>query len=147
MKQNRILFIGKTVIFILNSIWCLGILTSIILPVLYPLSKIFYSHVCHQNEAKTIYFLSKPLLVCARCSGIYMGCLISSFLLFIVVIKRLPIKYLFLSSIPVLVDVVFVQLGLISYSKYSAFITGLIFGSVTFLYIWVGIQKLLTEKN
>jgi len=56
-------------------------------------------------------------------------------------------KYLFLSSIPVLVDVTFVQLGLTSYSKYSAFITGLIFGSVTFLYIWVGIQKLLTEKN
>ncbi len=146
MKHNTKILLLKCTIFVLTLFWFGGILTSVFAPALYPASKLFYSHVCHQNENKLIYLFNKPLLVCARCTGIYSGALISSALIFFISTKKLQIKYLLLSALPVLIDVTLVMSGLNMYSKYSAFITGFILGSVTFLYIWNGIEKLLMEK-
>lgn len=146
MKPSRAIFIGKIFIFIIILFWCAGILTAQIFPVLYPISKLTYSHVCHQNQAKTIFLFNKPLLVCARCTGIYAGCLLSSSLILFIRLRELPIKFLLISSLPIIIDVMFVQFGIMNYSKYSALISGFIFGSITFLYIWNGIEKMLTEK-
>lgn len=147
MKHSTKILIIKSTVFILILIWFCGILSSLLFPSLYPISKLFYSHICHQNENKIIYLYGRPLLVCARCTGIYIGVLAASTFLFFISLKKLKIKYLFISALPVLADVVLVQSGITAYSKYIAFITGFIFGSITFLYIWDGIAILLTERN
>ncbi len=147
MKGHRIVIISKIFLFCFAVIWCLGLFTPLWVPEVYPFSKLFYSHICHQNPIKTFYIFHKPLLVCARCTGIYVGALISSVLIFALRKSDINIKYLYLSSIPMLFDVVLCQIGITSYSKYTACLTGFIFGSVTFLYIWNGVAKLLDEKR
>jgi uncharacterized membrane protein len=147
MNLSKKTIIVKIAVFILILVWFLGIVSPILFPALYPISKLFYSHVCHQNDTKTIHLFNRPLLVCARCMGIYSGAFLSSVLLFVFSTKKIHIKYLFLSALPVLIDVALVMAGLTAYSKYLALITGLIFGSITFLYIWNGIEKLLTERG
>lgn len=59
----------------------------------------------------------------------------------------IPIKYLFILSIPLLLDVIFVSLGIYNYSKLIALFTGFIFGSAAFYYFYNGIEIFLYEKR
>lgn len=87
-------------------------------------------------------------LVCSRCAGIYAGVLLASFLLlFIKVKENSEIKLLLLSSIPLILDVVFYNLGLYNYSKTIAFSTGIFFGSAGFYYFYIGLEKLFVEQK
>jgi len=105
--------------------------------ILLPFIKDGYSLVCHQNTAKLIELNCGHTLTCARCTGIYLGFLSSSFIfLFKNKIEHLPIILLFLASSPVIVDVIFKTAGFYSYSKLIAFSTGLLFGSTLFLYFY-----------
>jgi len=111
------------------------------------LSKI-YSGVCHQQEIKLLEVSGIQSLVCSRCAGIYSGVLLASFLLlFIKVNENSGIKFLLLSSIPLILDVVFYNLGLYNYSKTLAFSSGIFFGSAGFYYFYTGLEKLFSEQK
>ncbi len=110
-----------------------------------------YSLVCHQHNEKLINIFGLPLLVCARCSGIYFGLLISAVVnVFIRNKVLITNKILLLFSLPLIIDVIRNYLKIYDYSIIVAFISGLFFGAVLFFYFYNIIleflQKYLTEK-
>jgi uncharacterized membrane protein len=106
------------------------------------------SIVCHQKPERTIYINTIPLLVCSRCTGIYFGGLLSS-LINILISREIKIqnRIFYSSSIPIFIDVVLHSAGAYPYSKCVAFITGLLFGSIGFLYIFGSIKLFFNESR
>jgi uncharacterized membrane protein len=105
-----------------------------------------YSLVCHQDSEKLITGGIYSSKVCARCTGIYSGAVLTIVILFFLKIsKKINIKYLLISSIPILLDIIFYNIGIYSYSKSIAFTTGILFGSAGFFYIASGIDKFIHE--
>jgi len=132
----------RLILFLVSLFW----LTGITLPVFsgfcpesvlfIPFLKLTYSHVCHQMPAKTPAFWGHFMLVCSRCLGIYAGFFVFSLVSFFHSFRpNTGSKKFVLFSAPMLSDVVFSSLGIYSYNKISAFITGAVFGSVVFVYI------------
>jgi uncharacterized membrane protein len=135
-------------------VWIIGIISPCLninsLHSIYPFQKMLYSNVCHQDVNKSFACNCIPFLVCARCSGIYFGALISSVVILISNIKlKFKTKYLYLLSIPMLLDVFFYSIGIYPYNKFIASSTGFLFGSSIFLYILSALENLLfiNQKN
>ena len=121
-----------------------------------PLSKSFsllsillmkmFSSVCHQDHDKSV-LLGKHIYVCARCAGIYTGCFLSAFtLLFSVKFKFNRLNMLTVASALLFADVLLVNIGLYKYSHITAFITGLFFGSIIYLYLIRSIEDFVTIR-
>jgi uncharacterized membrane protein len=133
--------------------WIVGIISPCIsnsfIQSSYPYQKLLYSNVCHQNTYKSFTCNNIPLLVCARCSGIYLGAFLISILVLISNIKlNVKTKYLIMFSLPMLIDVILLSLRFYNYNKMISAFTGFLFGSVVFIYILSGIENLLfTKKN
>jgi len=132
--------------------WCFGFGAEFFLPYfnklifLVPFLKKNYSLLCHQDPQKVIAAGSYETLVCARCAGIYLGALISSFAnLFILKDFLISKKILFLSSIPMILDAVFTTFQIYNYSKIIAFLTGFLFGITSFLYFYNALLDLILE--
>jgi uncharacterized membrane protein len=115
---------------------------------LLPFLKNNYSLVCHQDHHKVITVGVYSMLVCARCAGIYSGAFLVS-LINIFLSRQINIarKVLFLSAIPMLFDVIGTTAGLYIYSKTGAFLTGFLFGVVSFLYFYNALLELITEMR
>jgi uncharacterized membrane protein len=104
--------------------------------------------VCHQEKAKLILFDSGETLTCARCTGIYLGLFITSIIfLFKECKKKYPVKYLLFAFVPMIIDVILYSVNLYHYSKVAAFITGLLLGSIGFLYLCTGLNNLILEMK
>jgi uncharacterized membrane protein len=144
MQQNKYRPI-KAIINFLLVVWCVGFILPVIIPPLAPLLNIVYRNVCHQDLSKVIYAGNYHFLVCSRCTGIYIGLLVSSILIWIKPNIKLPLKYFIIASLPMLLDVIFYSTGIYNYFRSIALLTGLVFGSSGFFYIWNGIEKLLNE--
>ncbi len=150
-KNIRLKFLFRFLIFILTLIWFTGLVSPCInnnyLHSIYPYLKLGYSTVCHQNVHKSFACNDGMFLVCARCTGIYFGVLITSLIVLIPIIKiKIKTRYLIVFSFPMLADVIFYSLGLYEYSKIIAAITGVLFGSTVFLYILDAIENSLYKK-
>ncbi|HEY7752063.1 MAG TPA: DUF2085 domain-containing protein, partial [Ignavibacteriaceae bacterium] len=102
----------------------------------FKLSGYNYSLVCHQNADKCFEINGSYFLVCARCTGIYFGALISSVLFLIGFnIKFKTLTPLIYSTAFLLLDVVLTTAEVYSYSQTIASLTGLILGSIVYIYI------------
>lgn len=137
MNKRKIYF--RLFVFLLISVWCVGFSFNSISSgsalslASSPILNLFYHNICHQTDHKLLIINSFPLLVCARCSGIYLGALLTSaFVLFSIRnIKFSDIVFKF--AIVILIgDVILNNLLLNNYNKPSAFFTGLFFGAVCF---------------
>ncbi len=142
----------RILLFLLILIWVVGILSEFFaskfpaVANVFPFIKNAYSLVCHQQNEKLIYFGNYETLVCARCFGIYLGFLASSFIFILINIKpRLTLKILIIAAIPMIIDVVATSFGIYSYSKPVAWITGFLLGSVGFLYFYKSLIQLTHE--
>lgn len=140
------------VIFLL--VWITGIISPCLninsLHSIYPFQKMLYSNVCHQDFQKTFTCHDIPFLVCARCTGIYFGAIISAVVILLLNIKlKFKTRYLYLLSIPMLLDVLSYSFGIYPYNKFIASSTGFLFGSSIFLYILSALEYLLfiNQKN
>lgn len=147
-KSLRLLF------FIAILIWCIGFASQSLFPdsafavITYPILKRTYATVCHQLDIKTFSFLGHKLFVCARCTGIYLGALIMSIASLIFFPKlSLKLKLLYAAILPVVFDVIMSTLNIYSYSKFVAFLTGLFFGSVVFLYILETVENYFSRDR
>ncbi len=134
------------------AIWSLGIISPCfnfdLASAFYPFQKQIYSTVCHQNINKSFICNDIYFLVCARCTGIYSGALISAFvIIFYSKEFLLRTKYLIIFSIPMLLDVILLNFGLYNYIHLLSATTGLLFGSTVFLYILSAIENLLFSKS
>ena len=131
----------RAIVFLILLTWCLGFSNFFIFKdsplsiITYPVFKQIYSNVCHQNELKSFNDLGFNLFVCARCTGIYLGCLLISFLsVFMIRRTEIGLSPLYISLLLILTDVLFVRMNIYLYSKLISFITGLVFGLVIYLY-------------
>lgn len=116
--------------------------------IVFPFFNNLFGNICHQNPEKLFLFENGFTLVCARCSGIYLGSFFSSFALFFYQLKKdFSLKLLIWISIPILLDVLTNLINIKEYDKTSAFITGLLFGSVAFLYFYDGLKKVFNKSE
>ena len=106
-----------------------------------------YSTVCHQESAKCISLGSETMLVCARCAGIYFGALSAGLLGLFYTIPLLSIRVLMVSALPLLADVFLTFSGVYAYSQLAAFATGLILGSVVYLFLLKELENLFSNKS
>jgi len=145
----------KYLFLFLTVLWCAGFMLPVLpdfsgKPIVHQLLKYNYSLVCHQSESASIYLGNDQLLVCARCSGIYAGALL---ILLLALIKSFSIKYslkpLFLFSAPLAIDALAIRLGIYSYSKIIALISGFLFGAVLIFYVLDSVKNSfhLLNKN
>lgn len=143
IKKIRLIF------FLGLLIWTSGIFIpcrNLESPLLLIVTDQLYSTVCHQNPDKTFQCGSQFLLVCARCLGIYAGAfLTSSALLFYKKIFRLNLIPLLIASLPMLFDVFAVTFHLYNYSLVFSLLTGVLFGSISFVYILSVIENSYSE--
>ena len=144
----------RTVLFFAVLIWCAGIVYNSVLPesAYTVLSSVFvkkiYGAVCHQRIAKTFKFNGHYFFVCARCTGIYFGALVVS-IISLISLHKLPKKMmlLYISTVPMLIDVISTTAGIYNYSKLIALITGIFFGSAVFAYILAVLENNFVDKS
>lgn len=138
--QTKKIFPLKLVLLAGLLIWNVGIFSPCFLGsdnlFAYHLIKFFYSPVCHQNIEKSFFCNHLQLMVCARCTGIYFGALITAFLNLLPVTVSISKRLLFYSAIPMIIDVIFINIGVYQYNKVISFITGNIFGASVFIFIF-----------
>ncbi|MFA7288771.1 MAG: DUF2085 domain-containing protein [Melioribacteraceae bacterium] len=143
-------------LFLFIAIWYSGIYIYLFISFFPPLVYAFpfvnqlYSLVCHQNPAKLITITFGNTLVCARCTGIYSGVILLSFIsLFNNLIEIKSKKPFYLSVFVLFIDVLMTTFKIYDYSKLIAFSTGIFFGGIMFLYFRSALYKLFitTEKN
>lgn len=99
--------------------------SSLFLAKIYPRLLIFGSKVCHQQDNRSFHFGIRKFLVCARCTGIYIGQLVGFVLYFVYV----PSVFLcVVLAMPMILDG-FTQLSTIYESTNGRrLFTGLLFG-------------------
>lgn len=147
-SYSKNIFLLRLVFFLSILLWLIGLgfhsifYKSESAAVISPFLKLCYSHVCHQLDSKTFSINGYKLFVCARCTGIYFGAFFASFLsLFIKLKNEHNINYLVYFSLPLIFDVIFTTFNLYSYSKLLAMSTGILFGSIIFIYILETIEN------
>lgn len=140
------------VLFFLLLFWCLGIFSEWLIKIdehfvfALPFLQKTYSLVCHQEKNKLLFFDGVGTLVCARCTGIYLGLLVSSLLVLFKLPKiKFRINILLAATLPMIIDVLLGSLKIYTYSKLLAFSTGLFLGSIGFFYLYAGLNNLILE--
>lgn len=140
------------ILFFLFLIWFLGIFIEWFIKIdqhfvfALPYLQKTYSLVCHQEKNKLLLFGGIETLTCARCTGIYLGLLVSSLLVLFRLPKwKLNINILLIAAAPMIADVLLTSLNIYAYSKLIAFFTGLLLGSFGFFYLYAGFNNLILE--
>lgn len=140
------------VLFFLLMIWCLGIFVEWLTKIdehfvfALPFLQKTFSLVCHQEKNKLLFFDGTQTLACARCTGIYLGLLVSSFIVLFKLSKRkFHVNILLMAAVPMIVDVLLTSLNIYTYSKLLAFSTGLLLGSIGFFYLYAGLNNVILE--
>jgi uncharacterized membrane protein len=138
LRNSKLL---RIIILVSISLWCIGFLSPILfsdnpLYVFTPILKHIYSNVCHQQLYKSIIIGEQHILVCSRCSGIYIGILCASlFSVFKIMSSDKMIYLVIIAGGLVISDILCYNIGLYKYSVFSAFSTGLFLGWSVFNYI------------
>jgi uncharacterized membrane protein len=137
----------RTFIFMLLLIWCIGFIPGIFLKlsenliVLLPVLKKIYAGVCYQDPEKTFTLFGMQLLVCTRCTGIYLGAAALSIISVFYKKIRCDKNYLLLGLAAIITDKVLYNSGVFYYSRYFSFATGFFFGSAAFIYILIILEN------
>lgn len=143
----------KLLIFFLLLFWFMGIFYEWLIYLNSDLIKYFpivnktYSLVCHQDKSKLIKINGLETLVCARCLGIYSGAVLLSFASLFISLKYKPnFNLTFVILLIVLIDVLFTTIKIYNYSYTIALISGILLGSISFLYLYASLIQLFKEK-
>lgn len=84
-------------------------------------------------------------MVCARCTGIYFGAMITVIFNLIPVTVSISKRMLIYAAVPMLIDIIMINLGVYQYNKVISFITGNIFGASVFIFIFEIIKDYFLE--
>ncbi len=90
-----------------------------------------FSPICHQYSARCFSLFGRQWAVCHRCSGIYFGLLVASFLPYELSIIREPRRrriWVACATAPMLLDVFMQLIGLWAGSATGRFTSGVLFG-------------------
>jgi len=107
-----------------------------------------FSFFCHQIQERSFSLCGHALAVCHRCSGIYLGFFLGSFvdagfLLRFLRSRRISVLA---ATIPMLFDIVFSQTGFWPGAGMIRFLTGLLFGILISPLLVRGLTELLSES-
>ncbi len=143
------------ILFILISIWLVLIYFSFLsvylpfLSILNPFLKKMFSLVCHQENSKVYSCCGNSTFVCFRCLGLYWGAFFASIVTFFN--RNLYLKnrriYFFAALCFIIIDVLSVKIYLYSYNFYIAFLTGMLLGFISFLYLYKSIFEQISENS
>jgi uncharacterized membrane protein len=102
-----------------------------------------YGRVCHQMPGRSLWVLGYPMTVCARCLGIYLGC-VAGLLAYPFCRQRLEARpprrrWLFLALAPAAIDFAGGYLGLFENTLASRVSTGFVAGVAAALYTSAGL--------
>ena len=110
----------------------------------------FYSHICHQDPARSFAFFGHPAAACGRCLGIYLGFLAGclAFPFFRSVFQpRLPRpRTFFLMSLPLAIDVLANLLRIWDWGNGFRLATGLVWGLILPFFALAGLSDLVLRK-
>ncbi len=134
--------LGYALYLLAIALWVLAIVAAPLMapsPILRPASGLIYSigsGVCHQNPDRSFHLWGQPLAVCARCTFIYLGVLLSSAAFPLLRVRGPPkVRYLLVAASPLVLDAGTQLVGLRESSNTIRAMTGLLFGLVLALYI------------
>lgn len=154
---------GYAVLLIISLGWTAGIFLS---PFLHHLGsdtaaifgRVFYTPICHQDEARSFFLFGWPLSVCHRCASIYVA--FTVVVLLFPVIRRarifhsLALPGLAVFIVPMILDYVFDVLGIWSNSALSRGISGMIAGAglavftvPAWMELWPGTRSRISHTN
>lgn len=143
----------KLSLFVILTVWLLLILYQLFLPLglfftrLYFIINNVFGFVCHQQDDKLLTIFGIKTMVCARCSGIYFGMFVSSVYILFFKISKINLKIFIFALLPILFDVIFVEIHLYAYNKLVAFLTGFIFGFVLLIFLSLAINSFYLERK
>lgn len=147
--HSKQLFPLKIFLFIALLIWNIGIFSPCFIGkdnlFLHHLIKFFYSPVCHQKLERSFTCNHLQLMVCARCTGIYFGALLAAAFNLLPISVSISKRFLIYSAIPMLADVIMLNLGVYQYNKFLSFVTGNLFGASVFIFIFEIIKDYFLE--
>lgn len=105
-----------------------------------------YSLVCHQESYKLITHAGAEMLVCSRCTGIYIGSLLAGLTTLLFAIPQIKTRILLFASIPIAADVLLNIIEYYDYSRLIAFSTGMILGITLYLFLMNEIENLFSNS-
>lgn len=100
---------------------------------------------CHQQPDRSFWILGYPIALCARCLGVYVGTIISSFLILMNKIKINKKNVIILLSI-ISIDI-FINYGLGIRTHNTGNITRFTIGLIMGILIAYGINKIIEFKR
>src|SRR4051812_27685674 len=105
-----------------------------------------FSYLCHQLPERSLHLEGQKLAVCSRCTGIYFGFALSVLLYPLArSLKRVDtprLRWLLLSTVPIIVDWTLGATGLWDNTHLSRFLTGALFGTTAAVYVVPGLIDL-----
>jgi len=109
----------------------------------YPLSKMTYGRVCHQDVDKSFLVNGFHFLVCSRCTGIYLGAFIGIFIYLFSIRKYLvdALGYLGFFYLLLMADVIANNYIFTSYNKTTAFFSGYLFSFIAVNFVILELKK------
>jgi len=144
------IILTRIILLSIISFWIFGFLLPTITSIDNTISNMFlsgvYSNVCHQENLKCIAIGNTSMLVCSRCAGIYFGAFTAGLLSLFLIVPSISKRVLILSAIPLAMDVLFMLIGVYTYSQGSAFASGLVFGGVVYLFLLNELENLFSKK-
>ena len=134
---------------LLTAVWIVGFsMFSFIsidssLHAFYPFLKISYGRVCHQAPFKSFSVNGWQFLVCARCTGIYLGAFLGMLLFTPPIAKYIlsGYKYFVAFSLLMLLDAVTNNFIFTEYNKTTAFLTGYLFSFFTVNFVILELRR------
>jgi len=96
---------------------------------------------CHQRIDRSFRLLKKPLPICSRCSGIYLGILIN---IAVNYLWNLPFYFYLIMGIPLVIDGILQKYKNISSNNVRRIISGLLF-SFTLVYLFALYNALVVQ--
>ncbi|MBK9099613.1 MAG: DUF2085 domain-containing protein [bacterium] len=133
------------------AIWIIGFLTPILIRIDNPITNFLliksYSNLCHQENEKCIVLINQSMLVCARCTGIYLGAFIAGLISLFKKSNEINFNKINIMSLPMFLDVFFSTIGIYKYSQTLAFITGLAFGGMIYMIVISELENLIINRS
>ena len=110
-----------------------------------------FAVVCHQLPERSYFIAGHKLAVCARCTGLYAG-FVLTFALYPLLrplrsIDWPPPVWLVLAATPLAIDFSLTFLGIWENTHTSRLLTGLLLGAVSVFYVMPGIAELASRKT
>lgn len=138
--QSKQLLPLKILLFFALLIWNIGIFSPCFIAkenlFFHHLVKFIYSPVCHQKLERSFTCNYLQFMVCARCMGIYFGAMLAAGFNLLHISVSISKRFLIYSAIPLLADVIMLNLGVYQYNKFLSFVTGNLFGASVFIFIF-----------